>query len=471
MKKSKTVWLLSLATVCFSTAFSTHNSFALQQKRETILRLHGSNTIGAELGPDLAVAFMKKIGADTVKRIDLKPGTEATIEGFFTNGDITRVIEVRAHGSSTGFEGLKNKQCDIGMASRKIKDEEVEELASYGDMTSNACEHVLAMDGVAVIVNHANAAVSKMTFTQLANIFSGDIKDWSEIGWKDGLINIQARDENSGTNDTFQHVVLGKKKLAASATRWDSNEKLSDTVNADALAIGYCGLPYVKYNKALAISDSGPAIRPTVFTVATEDYPVSRRLYLYTPAIPENPYTQDFIAFALGREGQEMVKRHKFVDLTISAEEHHIEVSPGINQNYQVLYKYLTGVRGAKRLSTNFHFKGKSLELDSRATRDVERMVNFLADNGMKEVILAGFSDREENAVSNIEGRPIDNNYTESLESSCKRAQAVQEELRSRGVSVLNVLCVGSEMPIASNATELGRAKNRRVEIWVKSIK
>ena len=193
-------------------------------------------------------------------------------------------------------------------------------------------------------------------------------------------------------------LFLGKKKLTESAKRWDSNEKLSEAVNADALAIGYCGLPYIKYNKALAIADSGPAVRPTVFTVATEDYPVSRRLYLYTPAIPENKYTQDFIDFALGREGQVLVKKHKFVDLTVSAQEHRVEVAPGSNQNYQVLYKYLTAIRGAKRLSTNFRFKGETFELDSRAASDVERMVSFLAENGMKQVVLAGFSDRKARA-------------------------------------------------------------------------
>jgi phosphate transport system substrate-binding protein len=133
-----------------------------------------------------------------------------------------------------------------------------------------------------------------------------------------------------------------------------------------------------------------------------------------------------------------------------------------------VFYKYLTAVRGAKRLSTTFHFKGESLELDSRASRDVERMVNFLADNGLQEAILAGFSDRKEDAVSNIEGRSLDTNYAKSLEDSCKRAQIIKDELSSRGIRVLNTLCVGSEMPIASNATALGRAKNRRVEVWVR---
>ncbi|MCW5199889.1 phosphate ABC transporter substrate-binding/OmpA family protein [Desulfobulbus sp. F1] len=440
---------------------------AQKQNKKTILRIHGSNTIGAQLAPDLAKVFLQKLGADSVKQVDLAAGTEINIEGHFPNQELVKVIEIRAHGSSTGFKGLKDKQCDIGMASRKIKDSEAQELAFLGEMTSSASEHVLALDGVAVIVNSANAAVSKLSFAQLADIFSGKLINWSKIGWADAPISIQARDENSGTHDTFQSIVLGEKKMDGAAKRWDSNDNLSAAVNADTHAIGYCGLPYVKHNKALGISDGGPAVRPTVFTVATEDYPVSRRLYFYTPAAPENSYTQDFIAFALSQEGQEQVRKHKFVDLTISAEEHKVDVALGTNQNYQVLYKYLTAVRGAKRLSANFRFKGETLELDNRSLRDVERIVDFLAENRAKEIILAGFSDRSEDVARNIEG-PSDSRYAQNLDLSCKRAEAVKEELNSRGIKIGDILCVGSEMPVASNSTELGREKNRRVEVWVR---
>jgi phosphate transport system substrate-binding protein len=440
--------------------------------KETILRIHGSNTIGAQLAPDLAKAFLQKLGADSVRQVDLAEGTEIDLEGHFPNSkEQTKVIEIRAHGSSTGFKGLKDKQCDIAMSSRKIKDSEVKELAFLGDMSDSACEHVLALDGVAVIVNSANAAVSKLSFPQLANIFSGQSKNWSEIGWNDAPINIHARDENSGTHDTFKSIVLGEKQLDGAAKRWDSNDKLSEAVNADVHAVGYCGLPYVKHNKVLGISDGGPAVRPTVFTVATEDYPVSRRLYLYSPATPANRYTQDFIDFSLDKEGQAQVRKHKFVDLTVSAEEHKVEVAPGTNQNYQVLYKYLTGVRGAKRLSANFRFKGETLALDNKALRDVERMIEFLAENRDKDILLAGFSDSAGDASLDhkMQGRSDSSeSYSKNLELSCKRAEVIKEELSSRGIKVRETFCVGSEMPIASNATEAGREKNRRVEVWMR---
>jgi phosphate transport system substrate-binding protein len=210
----------------------------------------------------------------------------------------------------------------------------------------------------------------------------------------------------------------------------------------------------VKFNKVLSVSDGGTAIKPTVFTVATEDYPVSRRLHLYIPALPDNPYSQQFIAFALGEEGQQYVRKNRFVDLTISAVKHKVEV-PGTNHNFQKLYKYLNTVRGAKKLSASFRFNGDTMNLDNRGVRDLDRLINFLAENRAGETILVGFSDNE-------------GTYEENHQKSCRRAEAVKEEFEALGLPIRNVICVGEELPIASNKTASGREKNRRVEVWIK---
>jgi phosphate transport system substrate-binding protein len=435
---------------CIAAVFSVQMVSA--QERETILRLHGSNTIGAQVAPALAEAYLKQLGANSVQQVETIPGVETLVEGHFPR--TIKVIAIQAHGSSTAFKGLKEGLCDIGMSSRKIKADEGETLASLGNMTSNASEHVLALDGLAIIVNAANNSTNRMDFQTLADIFSGTITNWSQLGGPNAAIKIHARDEQSGTYDTFKSLVLGKKTLDPSAKRYESSEALSDAVNADAHAIGFIGLPYIKYNKALAISDGGPAIRPTVFTVASEDYPVSRRLYLYTPATPSNSHTQPFMALALGKLGQDIVRQNKFIDLGVSAEEVKVEVT-GNTHNYQTLYKYLNAVRGAKRLSSSFRFKGETLELDNRAIRDLDRLLDYLMDNRVKEILLAGFSEDQ-------------GEYAKSLGLSCKRAEVLQEELLSRGIRASEVLCLGQELPLASNATEAGREKNRRVEIWVK---
>ena len=81
--------------------------------------------------------------------------------------------------------------------------------------------------------------------------------------------------------------------------------------------------------------------------------------------------------------------------------------------------------------------------------------MNFMADNRTSEAALAGFSDSK-------------GDYAVNLDLSCKRANVLKEELESRGITVINTLCLGEEMPIASNTTKQGQEKNRRVEVWIK---
>jgi len=434
-------------------------SFSYAQNKETILRIHGSNTIGSKLAPDLAEEFLVKLGASKTKRVEIIKNTEVNIEGTFTQQNVVKIIEIKAHGSSTGFKSLQSGQCDIGMASRQIKDLEEKNLSFLGNMKSIACEHVLAVDGVAIIVNLSNYSISKMDIKNVREIFCCQKTNWKEvdINASDKIIQVLARDKESGTHDCFKSIVLAKKcKLCENSKRFDSNDALSNIVQQNPNAIGYCGLPYVKNNKVLAISDHGPPIRPTVFTIATEDYPLTRRLYFYTPANPNNIYTHNFISFALGKEGQKLVKKNKFIPLTISATEYEVEISQQ-PQNKQIFTKYLSSVKGAKRLSTNFRFKTAKFDLDTRAIRDMDRMVEFLNEEDIHntKILLAGFADSR-------------GDYWKNYELSCNRAKTVKDEFRSRGIKVHTIICVSEESPVATNETKAGQSKNRRVEVWIK---
>ncbi len=121
-----------------------------------ILRLSGSNTIGEGLAPALAEGFLKQQGATEVKTLPGDRDDEVRVQGILPGDRAPKAIEIHAHGSATAFEDLANGRADIGMASRKIKAEEVAQLSSLGDMTSPACEHILGLDGIAVIVSRKN---------------------------------------------------------------------------------------------------------------------------------------------------------------------------------------------------------------------------------------------------------------------------------------------------------------------------
>ena len=138
--------------------------------------MHGSNTIGSELAPALAEAFlMKQTGATVVIRRRTAPD-EMVVEAL-DGARVVEAVEIFAHGSSTAFDDLATGRCDIGMSSRRIRRKEVEKLSTLGDLSSAASEHVVALDGLAVIVNPTNS-VSALTRKAIADIFEGRTRNW-----------------------------------------------------------------------------------------------------------------------------------------------------------------------------------------------------------------------------------------------------------------------------------------------------
>ena len=276
-----------------------------QSADRVALRIHGSNTIGKELLPALCEEFLKFEGANAVERKPRQKEDETDVEAVLPNGSDPLTFEVQAHGSKTAFEDLASGKCDIGMASRQITAEEARQCAQagLGNMFSPECEIILGLDGIAVFVNKVNS-VSTLTIQQLADIFSGKTTDWSQVGGVPGPINLYASDEKSGTFDTFKAVVLGNRALSPKAARFENNAKLSDEVAADTHGIGFAGMAFVRGTKALAIGEPGATpLLPSPFTVAAEQYPLSRRLYLYVPGNPRNDWTQKFVKFTVSELG------------------------------------------------------------------------------------------------------------------------------------------------------------------------
>jgi phosphate transport system substrate-binding protein len=342
---------------------------------------------------------------------------------------------------------LANGQADIGMASRKIKSEEVAQLAGLGDMTSPVCEHILGLDGIAVIVSRKNP-VEALAKDQIAQIFKGEIGNWQQVGGPDGAIHLYARDDKSGTYDTFRTLVLGNAALAPSARRIEDSRKLSDSVDHDPNGIGFIGLTYVQETRAIAVYENGAAaLLPTPFTVATEDYALSRRLFLYTAANPRQELTRRFVDFALSSMGQGIVAEVGFVGQNVSA-----AATAAGSTAVPADYRRLTS--GSDRLSLDFRFREGSSELDNKAVADLTRVVTFVTDLHYSgdNLVLLGFNDSKE--------------VTENLSKA--RAAAVAQQFEQRGVKAATVIGFGSQPAVASNDTPEGRQKNRRVEIWLR---
>lgn len=436
--------LVALALPICATA-----SLPLPADNNPVLRIHGSNTIGAQLGPALVEGLLRQQGMQGIRTEAGAKANELRVTATTPNGAPVS-IDIAAHGSGTGFIALKARKTDIAASSRPIKASEVQDLADMGDMKSPEAEQVIAIDGVAVILNPGNP-IRQLTSEQLAGIFSGEIRNWQELGGKDGDINLYARDEQSGTYETFKELVLLKyrKILSNRAKRFESSEQLSDEVSQDRNGIGFIGLPYVRHAKAVAVADgdSRPML-PTVSLIATEDYPLSRRLYLYVPIDARQRWASALISFAQSPEGQAIVAQNGFVAQTVQAIK--VQATGQMPSEYQAL------TREAERLSVNFRFAQGSARLDNKALLDVQRVADYLKQHDKldQRVILVGFGDAKE-----------DPQRAQLL--SRLRAMAVRRELMKSNVTLREVVGFGDEMPVAANDLDDGRIKNRRVEVWV----
>ena len=231
----------------------------------------------------------------------------------------TDFIAVTGGGSGTGFSSLISGTCDIAMSSRNIKEKEIA-LAKQKGINPN--EIKVALDGLAVVVNPANP-VSKLTFDQLAGIFTGKISNWKEVGGKDGKIVILSREVNSGTHVYFKEHVLrkndpnSKEEFAPSALMLSSSQAIADEVAQNSNAIGYYGMGYISSKQKpimVAKDEKGEYEAPTIENVINGKYPISRPLFLYTNGESQG-LVKKFIDFCLSKEGQDIVMATDFVPI------------------------------------------------------------------------------------------------------------------------------------------------------------
>lgn len=446
------IWVAGLAFSASACGlFAALNPLA--PKNEVVLRLHGSNTIGAKLAPELVKAFLQSKGATNIHPVAGDNPEESFIEATLPGVDKPQRIAITAHGSDYAFTDLAEGKCDVGMASRKIKLEEASKLSNLGDMETRGSENVIALDGLAIIVNRSNS-IKELSIKQISDIFTGTIKDWSELKGSSGAIKIYARDEKSGTFDTFKNLVLGKnKKLAGDAKLFEDSKKLSEEVAADPDGIGFVGLPYIGQTYAVAVSDEGvKPLKPNAITVQTQEYLLHRKLYFYLPPNTKNELAREFVEFARSNAGQEIASNIGFVGANMKPVVTN-DTEQASAQDTGLPPEYVKIRNSAREFPTRFYFRPNSSNLDNKSLDDFDRIVAYLAKEGRSSIILVGFADSNGQEERN---RKI----------SQDRAATVEKEFVQAGIKPVQVLGLGSAAPKFPNTTAEGREKNRRVEIW-----
>ena len=431
-------------------------------RSEVILKMEGSTSVGDKLAPALAAEFLdKQLHASSVKTAvtSEKAPDGTSYQIFDVSGRIEgarKVIRIVSNGSGKAFSALAGQKADLGMSSRPFSSSDPPEL-SY--MTaSNSNEHVIALDGIAVIVNSGNR-VPALSLAQLKSIFTGSVSSWSEVGGTGGHIHCYGRESTSGTFEMFRNKVVGSKgSLSAidASDQFSDGKVLVERVAGDPDGIGYVTFTQAAGVRVVAVSDQGTmALYPTPLTVSTEDYVLTRRLYLYQPR-DASKMAADFISFVQGQEGQTAVGSNGFVSLLPKV---HEEPMPADAPS-----DYREAVNGLERLGVSFRFTSGngSLQgnggyaLDSLAQDNILRLKTYVEEHPNDELTLLGFTDSLRSPVRS------------NKELATDRAQSVADELMRSGIAG-RVYGLGDELPVASNATPDGRGKNRRVEVWVRS--
>ncbi len=228
-------------------------------------------------------------------------------------------VAVTGGGSGTGIAALINSTCDIAETSRLMKKEEIQLAEKKG---VEPLEHIVGLDGIAVVVNPGNP-ISKLSMQQLREIFMGTIRNWKEVGGQNKKIVILSREVNSGTHVFFKEHVLrrgkekGPEEFAADALLMSSSQAIADEVAGNSNAIGYYGMGYISpKQKAIAVSkdEKSEFVSPTLDNVISGKYPISRPLFLYTNGEPQG-LIKKFVDYTLAKEGQDIVVKTDFVPI------------------------------------------------------------------------------------------------------------------------------------------------------------
>ena len=243
----------------------------------------------------------------TAGSTSVQPLSEELAAAFMdANQGIT--VEVQGGGSGQGIKAITEKIADFGALSRNIKDEEKASVTK---------EYVIAKDGVAVIVN-TESKVENLTIEQIKKIFTGEIKNWNEVGGEDAPIVVVSREEGSGTRGAFTEITGVMVKDAAGqeidnttkdALVQGSTGAVMQTVATTPNTIGYISLGSLGDTvKAVKVEN----VTPTTATVLSGEYKISRP-FLYAAGGELSEAAQKYIDFVMSAEGQKIVEENGFI--------------------------------------------------------------------------------------------------------------------------------------------------------------
>ncbi len=445
----------------------------------------GGTGIGTEFVPRLIHSYANAIGA-LVTRVTTADAENLEFKLSDQSGREVGQISVQRQGVAPAFAALLQNEIDAVFTDRPVAEEEVQPFLKAGlpDVRSPSSEHVWGLDSIVVLVAREHPAVA-LSLDSIAQIFAGQITDWSQVGLPPGKINVYAPTQEMGTWHQFERMVMKPRNLTltADAKRSVRATDWSDFVAEDPQGISINTIAYMRNAKALNIESAcGLITRPSAFASKTEEYPLTHRMYFYTSGQSHNPLTRALVAHALSPAIQSVLQEAHFVDqepelLGFDAQTSRIASAlnaPSEDFNLATMRNLINDLKTASRLSITFRFQSSSFALDSKALADVSRLRDLLATPAYKgkTIMLIGFADSV--------GR-----FDANLRLAERRAQAVRRALAPAGRAAATLAqkllqleapqspvvtkAYGELAPVACNDSLEGQQLNRRVEVWIKN--
>ncbi len=216
----------------------------------------------------------------------------ALAEAFMAdNSGVT--VTVGGNGSGEGPTAVTDGTAQIGMLSRDLKDEENPDTFS---------KYIIGYDGIAVIVNE-EAGVDSLTSEEVAEIFTGEITNWSEVGGVDAEISCVGREAASGTRSAFEEL-MGIEDVAVYAEEQNSTGNVKQSVSSNPNAIGYVSLSSVD-DTVVAVALDG--VSPSEETVKSGEYSLQRPFVIISKLDTTDPLTLAFIDYVYSDAGQQII--------------------------------------------------------------------------------------------------------------------------------------------------------------------
>ncbi|MDE2464507.1 MAG: substrate-binding domain-containing protein [Alphaproteobacteria bacterium] len=427
-------------------------------EHHTVLRIAGSRVIGRMLMPQLLMRYLSERGDSQVRVRPGQPPWDVVVSGVRASGG-TEVIAVRFANADKAIAELRAGRVDLVMMLRALTaSERAAVLAPKSEGAGDFVTVSLGKVGGAVLVNRRNP-IRSLTGEQIAAIFSGRIRDWSQVGGPRGPIDVYIADHpdvdavlfdtlgaSAGTSGTA--VARSPFPPFAWPVRPASESALAHSVEADAGGITFMLQPFPNTLKVLSVqAPTQVNYYPSPDAISSGDYAFRAHLYLSGVLNRRVSALETFL--------QSLTQTRRTVAAILAGLEPPCvsllaqRPRPGLPQIYQ------DAVANGLRISQTIHFSDAAGTVTPRLAKRLDRIARFLSRIGLtrgRARLLA---------FTNPQGDPA-----QSARHAFALGQIVKRELERRGILGAEVYGFGDIMPLAPGVSTKLRTLNRRVEIW-----